>query len=150
MLHSRRHGTPILQGFLSQNHKDYFTSTLKNGLLLRNTATKKRNNRYPHSSTTEQEILKRTSCFFFCQNQRGEPMQETTQTVTNLTAAPKLQTGHRLPLPVHHSELQPLVDVVCIRPSYRRGGYFCGESQTFPAAAVKNARSPLRNFQNNL
>lgn len=40
------------------------------------------NNRHPHSSTTEQEIQKRTSCFFFCQNQKGDPMQETTQTAT--------------------------------------------------------------------
>ena len=36
--------------------------------------------------------MKRTSCFFFCQNQKGEPIQENTQTATKTTAVPKPQT----------------------------------------------------------
>ena len=88
---------PILQGFLSVKIAKtiFYIFTLKNGLLLRNAATKKLNNYYPHSSTTEQEILKRTSCFFFCQNQKGEPMHEITQTATKTTTAPKPQTVKR-------------------------------------------------------
>ena len=98
LLRIRRLQTPILQGFLSVKIAKtiFYTFTLKNGLLLRNAATKKLNNCYPHSSTTEQEILKkRTSCFFFCQNQKGEPMQENTQTAIKTTAAPKPHTVKR-------------------------------------------------------
>ena len=65
---------PILQGFLSVKIAKtiFYTFTLKNGLLLRNAATKKLNNYYPHSSTTEQEIPKRTSCFSYARNQKGD------------------------------------------------------------------------------